>query len=412
VAEVFISHSARKDEEILAVLHALRDALEDAGFDVWLDKARLEPGAVWRDEIDRALLRCDAAVVVVSDTALVSDWVLKETSILSARRRVGRAFPLIPVIVPPMTVDRLQRSGRLDPVRLEDYQSVQAADPASGAEKVVAVLLPFKSRFDDNSPRRLQELRIATLLGDIDEDLLAAAGEHLNLRREDWALVPNRGRLFAQRLLEADLNALREAVDVMRIVRPEVASELFETAAPFAWVEWEAASGINDVVAADPPRAVGINSEETLTCEMYVRCAAANLHWGAVTGGFSGERTPEELCRHVRVALTGAFKGPPGGLIPDEQLKEILRLYKTVVIIPHPPPDDAALEEVKATFEDLTLFFAAGPEAETLLRERGLDFVRVLKPELDPTIESDALTQYRVVALVLGGGAGADFGGP
>jgi hypothetical protein len=47
------------------------------GLEVWLDKARLEAGATWRQEVDEALLRCHGCVVVVSDRALTSDWAVR-----------------------------------------------------------------------------------------------------------------------------------------------------------------------------------------------------------------------------------------------------------------------------------------------------------------------------------------------
>jgi hypothetical protein len=67
---VFISY-ARKDAADLA--QRLRDYLESAGLTLWLDRARIEGGAVWSKEVEQAIDECDVAVALLSPGSYQSD---------------------------------------------------------------------------------------------------------------------------------------------------------------------------------------------------------------------------------------------------------------------------------------------------------------------------------------------------
>lgn len=396
VAEIFISHSAKANTDLAALLEAVHEALTDAGLEVFLDRKRLRGAFSWRAEIDQALLRCHGAVVVVAEGTLRSRWVGKETTLLTARKRVSPTFPLLPLIVPPMTPERLRRSRSLEPVRLEDYQGVVQGDMGAAAAAVVEVMKPLIRRFSITSPQVLEEVRIARMLRTLEREVLQAAGKHVGLEPQQWALDDEPARLLARRLLESRIEALHPAVETIRYIDPDVAAEVFEAVAPFTWVNWQAAAEIAEVAAApQPPRAVGVNSTQTLTCRMYVRCGAPTVRIGEVTGGFS-EEMADEFGRHVRITLNELFRQPPGALLEDGVLKLYLQQVKVVMIVPHPPPEDAVLAEVKRTFPELTLFFAAGTEAAAELEARGLGYVRLLAPELVPDEETAALAHYRM----------------
>ena len=402
VAEIFISHSARADPALAELLETVHDALSVAWRYVFLDRTRLKGGFAWRSEIEQALLRCHGAVVVVGQGTLTSRWVLTETALLKTRKNVSPTFPLVPLIVPPMTAERLRKSKSLEPVRLEDYQGVVMADLDAAAAAVAGVMRPLVRRFAPTAPQVLAELKIAGMLGTLDPDVLKAAGAHLGLEPQHWALDPQPARLLARRLLESRIEALLQAVDTLRFFNPAVAAQVFEVVAPFTWVNWQAAAEIAEVAAApQPPRAVGVNSTQTLTCRMYVSCGAPTFRVGEMTGGFS-EEMAEEFGRHVRVTLSELFGQPPGGLLGDSDLQSYLRQYKVVMIVPHPPPENAVLAEVKVTFPELTLFFAAGTEAAAELEARGLDYVRLLSPELVPDEETAALEHYLMGRTVHG----------
>jgi 8-oxo-dGTP pyrophosphatase MutT (NUDIX family) len=99
--EIFISHSA-KDEDAKAVLTALYRRLSREDFEVLLDRERLAAGSEWRIELFAWLKRCHGAVILFSQDALRSSWVLQEATILNWRRIYEPDFVIIPVYLPPV----------------------------------------------------------------------------------------------------------------------------------------------------------------------------------------------------------------------------------------------------------------------------------------------------------------------
>ena len=70
MGHIFISHS-HKDT---AYVHKLEKALQDEGFEVWIDD-RIDYGKTWPLVIQNHLDECDAFIVVMTENSLLSDWV-------------------------------------------------------------------------------------------------------------------------------------------------------------------------------------------------------------------------------------------------------------------------------------------------------------------------------------------------
>lgn len=62
---IFLSY-ARQDQE---AVRALKDALENAGLDVWFDEGKLQPGAAWDREIKNNIRRCSLFLPLISRNA-------------------------------------------------------------------------------------------------------------------------------------------------------------------------------------------------------------------------------------------------------------------------------------------------------------------------------------------------------
>lgn len=71
--DVFISYSPRDH----AIAEKLRELLENEGWDVWWDQD-LYAGATWEEMLLDELSRCKAVVVLWSQHAVKSGWVLQE----------------------------------------------------------------------------------------------------------------------------------------------------------------------------------------------------------------------------------------------------------------------------------------------------------------------------------------------
>jgi TIR domain len=86
---IFISY-ARKDGASLAshLQHGL-----NPDYDVWLDAARLEAGASWTLEIEKAIDRCDVLLALMTPGSYVSDICRAEQ--LRALRLGKRVIPLL-----------------------------------------------------------------------------------------------------------------------------------------------------------------------------------------------------------------------------------------------------------------------------------------------------------------------------
>ena len=72
--KVFISHSNQDSDET----RFIADSLRRAGFGVWVDFENIRGGADWLCEIQAGIARCDAVVVVLSESSASSVWVERE----------------------------------------------------------------------------------------------------------------------------------------------------------------------------------------------------------------------------------------------------------------------------------------------------------------------------------------------
>ncbi len=89
MTHIFISYS-KQDIEFARYLRAL---LEDAGFPVWLDEARLSPSTRWWKDIEQSINGCAAFMVIMSPDAQESDWVERE--ILLAENLHKPIYPVL-----------------------------------------------------------------------------------------------------------------------------------------------------------------------------------------------------------------------------------------------------------------------------------------------------------------------------
>ena len=88
--QIFISYSRRDD----AIMQRTVAFLREQGFDVWVDNEQLTPGTpIWEAELEKAIKRADAVVVLSSPDSKKSEWVTRE--LVVAQRHRKRIFPLL-----------------------------------------------------------------------------------------------------------------------------------------------------------------------------------------------------------------------------------------------------------------------------------------------------------------------------
>ena len=105
MAHIFISYS----KQDIDFVRYLRTLLEDEGYAVWVDEARLTPSARWWKAIEQNILTCSAFVVVMSPNGYESDWVEREI-LLAEKEKV----PIIPVLLAGEAWSRLANIQHVD----------------------------------------------------------------------------------------------------------------------------------------------------------------------------------------------------------------------------------------------------------------------------------------------------------
>ena len=106
MSHVFISYN-QADGDFAALMMT---NLERAGFDTWMDKGRLRPGADWSEEIDRGILTAFAMVLVISPDSRASEYVTYEWGCA-----IGAGVHVVPVLLRDTEIHpRLRRLQYLD----------------------------------------------------------------------------------------------------------------------------------------------------------------------------------------------------------------------------------------------------------------------------------------------------------
>jgi|GEM_PF-7063312 len=98
---IFISYS-HKDKDYV---HKLQAALQDEGFDVWIDD-RIDFGTTWPKVIQQHLDDCAAFIVVMTEDAYESVWVQNEVT--RAQRKKKPFFALLLKGEPWLSVEAIQ----------------------------------------------------------------------------------------------------------------------------------------------------------------------------------------------------------------------------------------------------------------------------------------------------------------
>ncbi len=170
--EIFISYTGRESLGQNAA-GELYSALEAAGFTALQDKKRLVHGDAWHDGLDTMLNQCHGAVILLSPEVANSDWVRREATILSHRKRVCPDFVLLPVLIGGCS------EGNFSGLGLDDLKPFQHKTPDKLAELVAdgTVLAQYRDRFRIFNPENALQIKIAASLRQSQWECLVALAE-------------------------------------------------------------------------------------------------------------------------------------------------------------------------------------------------------------------------------------------
>ena len=113
-AQIFISHATKADG---ALAHQLAIDLEAEGFKVWLAPDSILPGESWVEAISRGLETSQFFVILMSNQAVNSQWVLLETSSAIELERSGQ-MQIIPLQLEICGIPTLWRAYQFIPFQI------------------------------------------------------------------------------------------------------------------------------------------------------------------------------------------------------------------------------------------------------------------------------------------------------
>jgi hypothetical protein len=340
-ATIFISHSA-KDQPAAEFLDVLEEGLRDAGFDVWLDRARLQGGDDWRVVIANALAECHGAVALFSTAALDSEYFKFEVGNLFARWTREQADPNLsanrrlrfcPVVAPPLTVDEVKQA----PFVAATYFGVvnwlvpaDAADALRRVKEVVTGLGEWPSPIED-----VTALAEAILVDVNAAAVYEAAARDAGFSPADLGPPANHPARLTRLLCRCSIDSLcRALLRVRGVLGTEKTRTLFELLAP-GWVSFEAAHRFNEYLDAGtvPPDrfAVIAGAFPQFTPQMYVQRARRNTRDAAgyvvtVPGPEGGTLAGTALLGQVDTALVKFLKQRYANTRWDDVAKDVADL--------------------------------------------------------------------------------------
>lgn len=276
-ASIFISHSA-KDAPARQYLDAIRAALRNAPFDVWLDESRLKGGDDWGFVIANAMAWCHGAVVLITKQSLDSEYVKFEISNLFARwereTRGGAQNPIrfCPLIVPPYTLAEAQAH---DFIRSLQMTGVNWIVPATPEEACARLLTAFNGLTGWPSPFEAILGRVRGPLTQLDPAALLGVAQAAGFSATDMPDPQSYPARLAELLMRSPIQNLCRA---HRRMLPGLSTEtvlgLFELMQP-SWVSFEAGQRLMPYLslfgAPATERLAILNGKETMfTPLMYL----------------------------------------------------------------------------------------------------------------------------------------------
>ena len=403
---VFVSHSS-KDADLTDALCAHLLAPDDQGeqvCDVLVDKTHLLAGTEWPKQLHEFMAKCHAAVILLTENAVTSDWVLKEATILAWRASIDQDFRVFLIQFPGVTADMLE-GLRFKPLLLDSIQRVKLNEQSTGGGPD----LEFAARQirDLIAGRRVNDTAFDRLVGGL-ADLFAKVGDHTllhvaeKMRLEPSAWKPDRERRgqcveeIAGHIICENLGhyaGIHELIDDLSATTPlETLKQILTLVAP-SWVDVGAAGRL-PLLASMPQRAAVINGSSVgeFTAEMYVRRAhpLSNRHRVIqAAGGFAGDPAAhytKEICALVRKRENRTDA--------DEAIIEYVnkRRQNLYVLLPPPLPPSDALRTLLDRFPRLSFILWSGDQLEHDVNRGDVDW---LMPEVDLEQEERELDSYR-----------------
>ena len=153
---VFVSHAKRD----AVAAEQIRVALEGCRLPCWMAPHSIPPGEHWAEAIYEGLRTCPIVVVILSEHAIRSEWVLSEMTIARYERRTVIQIRLSDVRLRGRLVRLLADLQRMDgfPPPLSDHLAAVCTAVTSAAQRVPAA--PAAAKTDSTTQDLLQTILV------------------------------------------------------------------------------------------------------------------------------------------------------------------------------------------------------------------------------------------------------------
>ena len=120
---VFVSYSHKDEEYFTRLLVHLRPFERNGLIDAWSD-TKIKAGQDWQQEIDAALKRATAAILLISADFLASDFIVNNELPPLLFRAQTEGVKIIPVILKPCILTEYPDLARLQSIRPRTDQAI------------------------------------------------------------------------------------------------------------------------------------------------------------------------------------------------------------------------------------------------------------------------------------------------
>lgn len=416
---IFISHSA-KEPDSATFLSELSGALNkeingERQFEVLLDRDGLELGDYWRSTLNLWIGGCDAAIVLLSESALASSFVAYEASILAYRKKVSPDFRLLPVLIKPVRHQDVAESP-LKPSCITEIQDVKVIDEDSAGAAIRAILAGLTGLGRGRTPAERHAAELANILRKVErdnKDVLLIEADHLDIELGTWVPDQDPAMKLALKLIGAGLPKASRTIRNLRgrldldPVRQRKTVQLMVDLVASSWVDDKAAMTLPEVARAGKRQCVAVNAGKQLIAKMYVNVAGlldSNLlpsdSWlipgvSAVLGEVKNTRkAPPKLIASIEKALKDSLV-----VRKSQNLKDVLKIQTAREPVFFALPTEPGfplewLDDLQEHFPGVTFFLLFGDhELKKLYVNKGK--IVVLEPLLEKGCEKIFCTTYQ-----------------
>jgi len=409
---IFVSHSSHDNVltgEVCTQLKALLG--RDAHCEILVDTEKLEDTDPWPVQLHEMMADCHAAVILLSENALKSKWVLKELTILAWRKSLEPAFKLFIAQFPDITDEKINAAG-FAPIEHRRIQGINSNDPAVIATRVHARLqadavAPVETLFD-----RLAR-HLGALLRQADTQSLAELAQDLGAARPSWRPSTTEPKVplvesICRQILRGELGRFPSLADLFDSLKtrlpPYSLAQVLKLLAPH-WVDAQAAGRLGsllektDAAVLCRTAAISGNHAKLYTGKMYLDRA-----FPLESGNRLHGPTPPvagDVIRHYKEAICAICRNEDDEYkaMDDDAIVRDLAADEPWLFVVISPLDHKALAELRALFPRVRFVIDIGPKK---YEEAGLaQDVACLTPAVDTAVEESRRSDYRKARRIL-----------